>query len=86
MLATKTATHSVPEECSEVRLWVGGDVNLGGDGKGVLQPLAEMVKGATGIVNLEGPVAAKAPTGAGLKLLNAPEMPTKGAVCIRVGA
>lgn len=32
-----------------------------------------MVKGAAGIVNLEGPVAAEAPTGLGLKLFNAPE-------------
>lgn len=60
---------------SEVRLWLGGDVNLGdGDAKNIFEPLAEMVKGAAGIVNLEGPVAAKAPTGPGLKLFNAPEV------------
>lgn len=52
-------------------LWLGGDVNLGDGGKGQLQDIAGMVQGATGIVNLEGPVADRLPQDR-LRLWNAP--------------
>src|SRR5215471_12831134 len=38
-------------------LWLGGDVSLGDGGRGQLQGISGIVQGATGIVNLEGPVA-----------------------------
>jgi len=60
------------KETHEVALWFGGDVNLGANPKPNLRPLAEILKGAAGIVNLEGPVAASLPVGPGLKLVNAP--------------
>jgi hypothetical protein len=52
--APSTVSGSAQETRREVPLRIGGDVNLGGESKGVLQPLAEIVKGAAGIVNLEG--------------------------------
>ena len=61
-----------PAPGRRVELWFGGDVHLGGGGKGALGPLAALVRGADGIVNLEGPVAPAAPRGPGLKLHNAP--------------
>jgi poly-gamma-glutamate synthesis protein (capsule biosynthesis protein) len=45
------------EEKPSVELWLGGDVNLGNGGRGQLQGIAGIVQNATGIVNLEGPVA-----------------------------
>src|SRR5580698_4460546 len=57
----------------EVRLWFGGDVNLGNAKNPVLKPLEDILKGATGIVNLEGPIVKELPTGNKLKLMNAPE-------------
>jgi hypothetical protein len=63
--ALSTVSGSAQETRREVPLRIGGDVNLGGESKGVLQSLAEIVKGAAGIVNLEGPVAAKTPAGTG---------------------
>jgi poly-gamma-glutamate capsule biosynthesis protein CapA/YwtB (metallophosphatase superfamily) len=57
----------------EVRLWFGGDVNLGTAKNPVLKPLEDILKGADGIVNLEGPVTEHLPTGKKLKLMNAPE-------------
>jgi Bacterial capsule synthesis protein PGA_cap len=56
-----------------VRLWIGGDVNLGTANNPVLKPLVDVLKGAGGIVNLEGPVAQKVPSGKKLRLVNAPE-------------
>jgi hypothetical protein len=41
----------------EVRLWIGGDVNLGTRNNPVLKSLEDMLKGAVRIVNLEGPAA-----------------------------
>jgi poly-gamma-glutamate synthesis protein (capsule biosynthesis protein) len=59
----------------EVRLWIGGDVNLGTRNNRVLKPLEDMLKGAAGIVNLEGPAAEAEPGPGGKKivLINAPE-------------
>src|SRR5262249_12288588 len=65
-----TACHRAPEKSAE--LWLGGDVNLGDGGKGQLQGIAGMVQGASGIVNLEGPVAGPQPTKDRLRLGNAP--------------
>lgn len=62
----------VPAPPARVELWLGGDVNLGAGGRGVLAPLAPLTRGAVGIVNLEGPVTPRAPSGEGLKLFNAP--------------
>jgi poly-gamma-glutamate synthesis protein (capsule biosynthesis protein) len=59
-------------ETREATLWFGGDVNLGANSKPILDPLAEILRGGTGIVNLEGPVAASLSAGPGLKLVNAP--------------
>jgi poly-gamma-glutamate capsule biosynthesis protein CapA/YwtB (metallophosphatase superfamily) len=54
-------------------LWLGGDVNLGDGGHKQLDLLAGMVKGATGIINLEGSVAQKSELArGGLKLWNSP--------------
>jgi poly-gamma-glutamate synthesis protein (capsule biosynthesis protein) len=53
-------------------LWIGGDVFLGAGGHAALASIAEIVSGAPGIVNLEGPVGAE--RGAGghpLRLLHA---------------
>lgn len=62
----------VPAPPARVELWLGGDVNLGVGGRGVLAPLAPLTRRAVGIVNLEGPVTPRAPSGEGLKLFNAP--------------
>ncbi|MCE9577814.1 MAG: CapA family protein [Deltaproteobacteria bacterium] len=45
---------------ARARLWIGGDVHLGTRGAPAaarLAPLAEVLAGATGVINLEGPVA-----------------------------
>lgn len=68
-MATLLACHRTPEKSAE--LWLGGDVNLGDGGKRQLQDIAGMVQGATGIVNLEGPVADRLPQDK-LRLWNAP--------------
>lgn len=67
--ATLTACHRAPEKSAD--LWLGGDVNLGEGGQGQLQDIAGMVQGATGIVNLEGPVTERLPQDR-LRLWNAP--------------
>src|SRR5215472_9356199 len=52
-------------------LWLGGDVNLGDGGRGQLQGISGIVQGATGIVNLEGPVTERPGLKAGsLRLWN----------------
>lgn len=48
-------------------------MNLGTAKNPVLKPLEDILKGAEGIVNLEGPVAEHLPSGKKLKLMNAPE-------------
>ncbi|HEY6968701.1 MAG TPA: CapA family protein [Candidatus Angelobacter sp.] len=53
-------------------LWLGGDVNLGDGGKGQLQNITGMVQGASGIVNLEGPVSERLETTDRLRLWNTP--------------
>jgi len=55
-------------------IWLAGDVSLGDGGRGQLQGISGMVQGATGIVNLEGPVTERPPLKAGsLRLWNAPK-------------
>jgi poly-gamma-glutamate synthesis protein (capsule biosynthesis protein) len=55
-------------------LWLGGDVSLGDGGRGQLQGISGIVQGATGIVNLEGPVAERPLLKAGsLRLWNSPK-------------
>ena len=51
-----------PAEPAALKIWLGGDVNLGDGGKGQLKDIAGMVQGAVGIVNLEGPVMANTAT------------------------
>jgi poly-gamma-glutamate synthesis protein (capsule biosynthesis protein) len=77
-----TACHRAPEK--PVELWLGGDVNLGDGGKGQLRDIAGIVQGATGIVNLEGPVADRLPQDH-LRLWNAPgALPELSALKIKV--
>src|SRR5271168_4961455 len=71
MIALLNASES--RSAAEVRLWIGGDVNLGNAKDPVLKPLEDILKGAAGIVNLEGPVAEPSPSGKKLKLTNPPE-------------
>jgi poly-gamma-glutamate synthesis protein (capsule biosynthesis protein) len=56
-------------------VWIGGDVQIDGRGRGIVAALAPLVSGVPGIVNLEGPIAAapaaRGPDGA-LRILNAP--------------
>lgn len=55
-------------------LWLAGDVSLGDGGRGQLQSISGIVQGATGIVNLEGPVTERPPLKAGsLRLWNSPK-------------
>jgi poly-gamma-glutamate capsule biosynthesis protein CapA/YwtB (metallophosphatase superfamily) len=58
-IVTITAAFAVSalDEKRSVELWLGGDVNLGNGGRGQLHGIAGIVQNATGIVNLEGPVA-----------------------------
>lgn len=56
-----------------IRVWLGGDVNLGDGGKGQLKDIAGMVQGAAGIVNLEGPVTPRIPAHGKLRLWNSPQ-------------
>ncbi|HKE20322.1 MAG TPA: CapA family protein [Kofleriaceae bacterium] len=53
-------------------LWLGGDVHVGARLEGRLAPLAEIVGGAAGVVNLEGPVGAGAEASTERRLVNAP--------------
>jgi poly-gamma-glutamate synthesis protein (capsule biosynthesis protein) len=68
-------------------LWLGGDVSLGDGGRGQLQGISGIVQGATGIVNLEGPVVERAQLKAGkLRLWNAPKaLPEISALNVKVG-
>jgi hypothetical protein len=54
----RAADRAVPVDAPRVRLWIGGDVFLGAGGHAALAGIAEIVSGAPGIVNLEGPVGA----------------------------
>ncbi len=58
------------KERPPLRIWLGGDVNLGDEGNGQLKDIAGMVQGAIGIVNLEGPVTARIPAHGKLRLWN----------------
>lgn len=71
-VASSALTADDQKNLREATLWIGGDVNLGASPKPILLPLAHIVKGAAGIVNLEGPVTVSLPEGPGLKLVNAP--------------
>ncbi len=59
MAMMATANHSAASAFQEksADLWLGGDVNLGDGGREQLQGISGIVQGATGVVNLEGPVA-----------------------------
>jgi hypothetical protein len=57
----------------EVRLGIGGDLNLGTRNNPVLEPLEDIVKGAVGIVNLAALAAEQVPSGKKLVLINAPD-------------
>jgi hypothetical protein len=71
---TAAFAFSAREEQPSAELWLGGDVNLGDGGRGQLQGIAGIVQGATGIVNLEGPVAERSALRTKtLQLWNAPK-------------
>jgi poly-gamma-glutamate synthesis protein (capsule biosynthesis protein) len=74
-----------PSKPVPVRLWFGGDLNLGPGGVPVLAPLAPLLRDlGPGVVNLEGAVAEAPPAGPGLKLWNAPSaLPGLAAAGIR---
>jgi poly-gamma-glutamate capsule biosynthesis protein CapA/YwtB (metallophosphatase superfamily) len=72
--AGPAARSSFQERQKPADLWLGGDVNLGDGGSGQLQGIFGIVQGAAGIVNLEGPVAARRGLKrSGLRLWNAPQ-------------
>jgi poly-gamma-glutamate synthesis protein (capsule biosynthesis protein) len=77
---------SVPGDQS-ADLWLGGDVSLGDGGRGQLQGISGIVQGATGIVNLEGPVMERTQLKSGLlRLWNAPKALTEiSALNVKVG-
>src|SRR5215813_7913232 len=52
-LAVSACAHTRP---ATTTIWLGGDVHLGTGGRGALAGIAAIVRGATGVVNLEGPV------------------------------
>jgi poly-gamma-glutamate capsule biosynthesis protein CapA/YwtB (metallophosphatase superfamily) len=69
---------------ARARLWIGGDLHLGtrgGPAAARLAPLARVIDGATGVVNLEGPVADDAPAG---KLANRADLVRGLAPLVRV--
>jgi poly-gamma-glutamate capsule biosynthesis protein CapA/YwtB (metallophosphatase superfamily) len=66
------ASSSPQPDSAPVELWIGGDVHLGDDTSARLSGLDAAIAGAVGIINLEGPVAAAAPSGAGVRLHNVP--------------
>lgn len=47
---------AAPPPAAEIALWLGGDVHLGEDPPRFSPQLTERLRGAAGIVNLEGPV------------------------------
>jgi len=56
-LLASACAHSQPTPHTKTAtLWIGGDVFLGTGGRGVLANIPSIVRGAPGIVNLEGPV------------------------------
>jgi hypothetical protein len=55
-----------------VELWVGGDIHLGDRAAGGLDPLSSALSGASGIINLEGPIGDAPTPGEGVRLVNAP--------------
>lgn len=59
-------------EPPEATIWLGGDVHVGSREGDLLAPLRPFLDGAAGIVNLEGPIAAKTPKGKGVRLHNHP--------------
>jgi poly-gamma-glutamate capsule biosynthesis protein CapA/YwtB (metallophosphatase superfamily) len=54
--ATLVLASQQGDDERSAELWLGGDVSLGDGGRGQLEGIARIVQGATGIVNLEGPV------------------------------
>jgi hypothetical protein len=55
-----------------VELWIGGDVHRGDGAQGGLDPISGALAGATGIINLEGPIGDAPAPGEGVRLANAP--------------
>lgn len=60
---------------SRPTVWVGGDLQLGDGTASALAPLAPLLAGATGLVNLEGPVGATPAGGLARRLANGPAAP-----------
>jgi hypothetical protein len=79
IVAIITATLAVAGQRNDdidrsAELWLGGDASLGDGGRGQLDGIAGIVQGATGIVNLEGPVAERRQLRPGsLDVFNAPK-------------
>ncbi len=59
-----------PPKVTTSEIWLGGDVHLGRGGRNVLAELVDPTVGATGIINLEGPVAERATKADGVALFN----------------
>jgi poly-gamma-glutamate synthesis protein (capsule biosynthesis protein) len=55
-----------------IELWIGGDVHVGDSSGGGLALISDALKGAHGIVNLEGPIGDTPEPGGELRLANAP--------------
>jgi poly-gamma-glutamate capsule biosynthesis protein CapA/YwtB (metallophosphatase superfamily) len=55
-----------------IELWIGGDVHVGDSNGTGLAPISDALKGAQGIVNLEGPIGNTPAPGSELRLANAP--------------
>lgn len=64
--------HAPPPPAGEASLWLGGDVHLG-DGPAVLfTALPQLLRGAVGVINLEGPVGPPPAADGRLRLHNHP--------------
>lgn len=55
-----------------IELWIGGDVHVGDSDGGGLAPISDALRGAQGIINLEGPIGDTPAPGGDLRLANAP--------------
>jgi hypothetical protein len=59
-------------DLAPAELWLGGDAHVGARLEGRLAPLAEIVGGTAGVVNLEGPAGDGAEASSERRLVNAP--------------
>ncbi|MCS6912473.1 MAG: CapA family protein [Myxococcales bacterium] len=72
LLLLSACLHPSPAPATEAGLWLGGDVHLG-DGPAVLfAPAPQLLQGAVGVINLEGPVGPPPPADGRLRLHNRP--------------